>query len=336
MTNDASNAQRLTRRNMLTAGGAAAVGAAALGPGASQSLAMSQVTGGKPTEFADLPFKDPEWNRDAWARLLGDMDFETPKYGWYEGVVHGVRDGEVVKPLFGFSGFSSARLFDEDPTDGVYEKALRELVYYTDLETGEVLEEWTNPYTDETVKVVPVLNDAFDHKMTAYVSAGPDYGGLRDVSNPPKIPLLFPWGITRPNTVTLATDIHLYYPNALTPEKWPRESSGPMNRVSELFRYVIRREELQDPAFTSVEYTGSWTRITPWLPWTLMGQSQGHIFYTGSMGGFANHDMVNPKVRAYAEKHHPIYFEAPTEYRGIQLSSLENYAREQTPAPVKK
>jgi hypothetical protein len=40
-------------------------------------------------------------------------------------------------------------------------------------------------------------------------------------------------------------------------------------------------------------------------------------------------------VRAYAKKHHPMYFDAPTEWKDPSLSSLEDYARTQKPAPVK-
>ena len=37
----------------------------------------------------------------------------------------------------------------------------------------------------------------------------------------------------------------------------------------------------------------------------------------------------------YAEKNYAKYFEAPTEWQDIGLSSLEHYAEEQQPAPVK-
>ena len=54
------------------------------------------------------------------------------------------------------------------------------------------------------------------------------------------------------------------------------------------------------------------------------------------MGCYNNTDMMSPKIRAYAEKHHPKYFDAPTEWEEPSWSSLEHYAAEQTPAPVKK
>ncbi|MEM9529710.1 MAG: DUF1838 family protein [Pseudomonadota bacterium] len=333
MSNEQDADTRLDRRKFLSAGmvaGGALFGGGALGlaPGTAEAAPGR----GKVQFDPRLPekFRDPEWNRDAYARLLGHMDFKSQKHGWYSGVVHGVRDGEAVRQLMGFEGYSAARLIDNG--DGTYQKLLRETVFYKDLETGKVLEEYTNPYTNETVKVVPVYNDPFNHLIRKFYPQPPNYGGLNKEKRP-EIPFILPWKVTEENTVTLASDIHLFYPSALQPEKWPRESSGKMNRVSEMFRFIIRREDIEDDSVKSVNYSGSWGRITPWLPWMLMGQEPGHIYYQGTMGGFSSFDMVSPEVMEYGEKHFPKFFAAPDKWEEPSLSSLENYARQQTPAP---
>jgi hypothetical protein len=323
------------RRELLTAGvgaGAAILAGCAKGPGSMQAVAMANEHEHEFDPTLPEKFNSGLWTRDAFARLSADMDFGKVKRGWYAGSVMGVRENEKIKPLMNFEGFSCARLLDNG--DGSYQKLLRELVFYKDLRTGKILETFENPYTGETVRVVPVANDPFNHLIEQYYPKGPSYGGLNKLEEKPRVPLRFPWYITREDTVVLATDIHLLYPSALQPDKWPRESSGPMNRVSEMFRYVIRREELENPDITSVTYTGTWSRITPWLPWMLMGQAPGHITYYGAMGGFDDLSMVSPEVLAYAEKHYPKYFDAPTELVEPSLSSLENYARTEKPAPV--
>lgn len=319
----------LNSGKVLAAGGLATAGfhqSLALASSAPESLASSVANGA-------LRYDDPIWNRDAMARLMGDLKFGEQKFGWYSGVVNGVRNGEKVRPLFGFEGFSFARLIDEG--NGVIAKVLREVGFYTDLETGEVLEEWVNPYSDEKVRVVHIANDPFNYRISAYHSLGPSYGGLNKVKQQ-KIPFLLPWRETSDNKVIMRSNIHLYYPSALQPDKWPRESSGEMNRVSEMFTFIIDKDKLSDPSVTSLEYSGAWGRITPWLPWMLMGQTEGHCYYDCMMGAYNNMDVLSPKVRAYAEKHYAKYFEAPTKWEDPSLSSLENYAREQKPAPIKK
>jgi hypothetical protein len=311
--------------------------AVVLGAGAAAAVAATGVAATvlpSVTQAAKMPmrFDDPIWNRDAYARLVGNMDFGKVKYGWYGGTVMGVRDNEPVKPLFGFEGFSVTRLIDNG--DGSYQKLLRETVYYTDLQTGEVLESWLNPYTNEVVNVVPVTNDPFNIVIEKYYPKGPSYGGLRKQDEDRRA-MILPFKVISDDTVALATDIHLYYPSALQPDKWPRESAGKFVRVSEMFRYVIPRDQLEDPSLTSVEFTGAWSRVNPWMPWMLMGQAAGNTLYMGSMGGYNHLDMLSPQVRAYAEKHHPMFFDAPTEWKEPSLSSLEDYARTQKPAPVK-
>jgi hypothetical protein len=310
------------RRKVLQ--GMAGIGTAALLGAGSQPAAAAK--------REPVRFDDPAWNRDALARLTGNMDFGKVKHGWYGGTVCGVRENEPLRPLMNFEGFSSARLIDNG--DGSYQKVLRETVYYKDLDTGEVMETFQNPYTDEEVNVVSVANDPFNVVLEKYYPKGPSYGGLRKVEEKRR-PMLLPWKVTKADTVTLSTDIHLFYPSALQPDEWPRESSGKMVRVSELFRYVIAKDDLENPDLTSVEYSGTWVRVTPWLPWMLMGQAEGHILYCGTMGGFDTLDMLSPQARAYGEKHHPQYFDAPEKWEEPSLSSLEDYARTQKPAPVK-
>ncbi len=58
---------------------------------------------------------------------------------------------------------------------------------------------------------------------------------------PRKIPLLFPWKRSG-DVITLNTDMHLHYPNALQPDKWVRESSGEMAQVSEMMRYFVQQK----------------------------------------------------------------------------------------------
>lgn len=281
-------------------------------------------------DFLDLT--TPRGNRDAWARLLGNTDMESTKYGYYHGLVQGVRPGEAVRDLVGFTGFSCAKLMPNEGGDPGYRKVLREVGYYTDLKSGEIIEEWTNPYFDEVVKVVPIANDPFNHTITDFYPAPPSYGGLNQDA-PPKIPLMLDFSRNN-DRLNLFSHINLFYPSALRPDQWPRESSGPFNQVTENFLYQIDWNDMQDANKTSVEYDGSWSRITPWLPWMLMGPSTGHCAYQCFMGAMDDIERVDRRVLDYTEKHFPKFMEAPDEWTDVTLSSLENFVREQTPAPV--
>lgn len=316
--------------------GAMSASILALGTGASRAAGRvsSAQAQGDVLKGPYLDLTTGKGNQIAVARMNGDLDESKQKHGWYKGFAMAVRPGNKVEDLVGFMGFDSSRLEKRD--DGSYAKLLREVVLYTDLRSGEVLEEWYNPYIDETVPVVHVANDPFNFVIRDYVGPPPSYGGLNPDEAPPRRPLLLNWQ-QQGDRLLLENHIHLYYRNALQPDKWPRESAGEMVRVSEMYTFFVDVAKIQDESFTTLPFSGTWHRITPWFPWMLMGQTPGHCQYACFHGsGQELDEVLSRPVLDYIEKHYAKYFKAPDAWEEPSLSSLEHYAREQTPAPAKK
>ena len=275
----------------------------------------------------------PRGNMITMARLVGDLDIGKQRAGWYNGYVSGVRPDEPLRDLFGFAGFGMTRLIPHESGTG-YRKVLREVGIYYDLKSQEPIEEYLNPYTNERVKVVHVANDPFNQVIQEFLQPPPSYGGLNASAPPPKVPKILPWGRLGPYA-RLERHIHLYYKSALQPDKWPRESAGNMTRVSEFFTFFIELADVQNPTVTAMPFHGTWSRVTPWLPWMLMGQAAGHCQYMTYQGGGQSLEEVLPrKVLDFVEKKYPLYLNAPDKWVEPSLSSLERYALEQTPAPA--
>lgn len=288
--------------------------------------------GGVPSFKTEIDFTSPEWNRDAWARIASDLDPTKQRIGRYRGQVMAVVDGEKIQVLCGFEGFAVSRLLRKE--DGNYRRMNRETIIYTDPKTGEVLETWTNPWSGEVVDVVHVDNDPFNYDIGTFMVLQPEDIGGEKPAEPIKIPLILPWRKVSDETLVLETDMHLFYPNALAPDKWPRESSGPMVQVSEMFRYFVPVTELEDPSRTTVSWHGTWNRVTPWLPWMLLGDKPGHVLYVGVMASADSAEEVSPNVLAYIRENFPDFLTAPDSDYGPSLSSIEDYARKNEPAPV--
>jgi len=152
---------------------------------------------------------------------------------------------------------------------------------------------------------------------------------------PPPIPCIRPWYQHR-DMLEMEIHIHLAYPSALQPDKWPRESAGPIAQVSEFFAHHVKAEDMQNPKLTTVDYTGTWNRITPWLPWMLMDGAPGYIYYMGKFSSIKTPDMAPANVLKRVEERWPLYLTAPDKWVDPSLSSLENYARTQQPQPPKQ
>jgi hypothetical protein len=296
--------------------------------------------GAQPAAAASKPkrvparFDDPVWNREQSARLEAHTDGRQI-YGMCSGSINGVRPGEAVRHLLNFEVFSTIRVLRRP--DGNYDRMTKEVVFYSDPATGEMLDEWHNPYLDEQVRVVDIANDPYNWVIRDWV--GPPPMPNADIHNVPKPadakPFLLHWTEFGKDTVVMEENGHVWYPNRLDPVKWPRESVGTMVQASEMFRYFIKREDLEDPAKDHLPHNGVWIRITPWLPWMLMGQAPGHILYNGMFRRTDSLDEIKPTVLARVRERHPQYLTAPTAWYGPNMGSLEHYAQEQKPAPVK-
>lgn len=270
------------------------------------------------------------------ARMAGDLDESKVKYGAVTGIVSGVRPGEKVSDLFGFEVVSVGR--NERQPDGTYRNLHRESILYTDLATGDILTEYLNPYTDEKVRVVDVTNDPWNIHIAEYINVGgPSYGGLNEEANAGREEYILNWSHSGNGMITALTNINLYYPSALQPDKWPRESSGSMNRVSECYTHVLSLADAQNENLTTVKKSGTWSRVTPWLPWLLMGQAPGHCLYQSTVTSLDGIDGFKKNVLAHMEKHHPHMLEAPPpeSWDKPNLSSIEWYARTEEPAPMR-
>lgn len=322
-----------SRRQSLGLGASVLATAATTGLFSSAAEATSRRRGGGVVDFVSrVDFSNPQWNRDTYARIDGELDTTKQKVSRITGKVYGVRDNEKIRPLFKMDGFSVVRTLRLP--DGNWRRVLKEIVFYRDIATGRIMESWHNPYTNEDVRVVPIANDPFNYDIRDTKPQPPSYGGLNAETRAPE-PFLLDWSEGPNDTLILETGIDLFYPAALQPAQWPRESAGSFNRVSEHFLFFVKRQDIENRRLTALPVTGSWSRITPWLPWMLMGQAPGCINYFASFATMTNGIADLPAdLVAAARAVNPGYLEAPTEDYGPSLSSLEHYAREQRPAPV--
>ncbi len=256
-----------------------------------------------------LDLADSEDSLAAFAKMRCSLDPDETTIAWWYGTLFADFPDSAPQPLLGFEGFNACRMIPHE--DGGFKMVTREVTYYQDLETGEIIETWDNPFTDETVEVFQVANDPVSHQMPL---AGRDY-------------TTWPWRQLG-DQLMLTMNIPLTYPNPLQPDEFPDESSGETYLASEHFTFFAPIDEINDPDIDSTASSYGWARTGPWLPWMRMGQREGGLIYSGQgkklRGGY---EQLPEPIRAYTDEHFPEYRTAPDSYYGPNATSWTEYRR---------
>lgn len=285
---------------------------------------VSRPTGPIPAGFDPL---SPQQNLQAYIRMTRSLDPKTTTVGWFGGRIFSViGDKEVIRPLFDIEGFGIGRT--EPEADGSYRALWREVGYYKDLSTGKIMETWENPLLGgEKVEVYPINNDPVNAHLKPEFTLG--FGATADETTQ-KIQFLLPWNFVGNNAMA-AFDVNLDWKSPLDPAVWKRESPGERVRVSEYQQWRIDANELTDGSLASVKPYGSWNRVATWLPWMLMGQREGHLFYRSHTLKLDRVEDLPRDILAYTEKRFPKYLERPGEWVSPNVSSFEMFARDREP-----
>ena len=224
---------------------------------------------------------------------------------WWSGNLYGLKHQQAPKPLLGFEGYNICRA--ERQEDGSWRLLTRELTFYRDLATGRIVDEWENPYTGASTRVVHVANDPVNTTFRA--------GG-----HP------MPW-MESGGTTMLALNIPLAYPNPLAPAEFPKESSGAMYVGSEHFMFSAPRAEMDDPALAQVDTVVGWTRVGPWLPWMEMGEAEGRLLYVGQGNKKATIADLPADIQQRIRSDYPEYARAPSSWEEPNMTSWTYYKR---------
>lgn len=259
---------------LATAAGLAASLAVAAAPDLStpedQLLAMRRIqcseTDGKPMTFY--------WKGTAYSRVPGEPDRQLFK-------VEGMNVRQCG-PLAGSKNKAEFRLVS------------REILLYEDPVTGEVLRNWTNPWTGKTVEVLHVANDPVNG----------NYGLMGRDGKPTNLPFE-----VIGNQWWLTTAVPLFYTNVLAGD-YQRYVGGTYH-VTELFNFFGAADDLANRKRDTADTAVGWQRISMWLPWMEMGDRAGLLYFHTAGRKLDQWDDLSPTMQAEIGKNFPAYRNPP-------------------------
>lgn len=213
---------------------------------------------------ASLDLDSPAGRLKAYMLMRGALD-ERIVIGFIVARYFGVIDAEMT-PLFGVVAATIARY--RPVTGGGYEAASYEVPYFTDLDTGKVIDHWHNPYTGEDVAVpnsaLPPAMLAISADLKLTVPALPPGMTLTNHILPPRITENDVWIVEESNSQFLP-------PGAAKPFHY-----------NEIVTMHARRSDLEHENAVRVPCQTSYTGITSWRPWMKMGDRPGSLIADGA------------------------------------------------------
>ncbi len=296
-----------------------------------------------PSSSEKIDFANPYDNIFAFGKIWGG--FDKPQYGAYHGTMYARIPGHKHQPLFGYTG-TGVMESRVEPNGHVSIRG-KETGFFTDLATGDILEEWYNPYTEEWVKPFNFINTVGTTLTTEIPRFA--FGGATDVptimndgmntvtSKDPNavIPFILPFE-SYGDDLLLGWDYAHGYKNPVTKDKWPKAHTGDYISPSEHFTFRMSKAALVDKSVPSIRFVAGFTRVADWWPWMLMG---GNKYQNGTLfgrmvshKGLDGYQDIPPKVLAYIEKHHPESLEVQKDWSHHRpAGTWEKYASDVPP-----
>ncbi len=262
-------------------------------------LAAGTMLASQPAAAQTLDPNDPNDALEISKRLQCGVSADEPAVYHWSGNIYGRSPGQRDKLLFKGEGMNIRRCVEvTDPERGTGWRLIsREIMLMLDPATGEVVDEWENPYTGKTVKVMQIHNDP--------VNGRPNFPVGRDGS-PFKLSTMKVAG----PYVFIPFEVPLFYTNPLAGDY--QDFVGNKYHAMEIFDFAAMKDELFDSSKPTAYPMISWVRISHWAPWMEMGGRPGQMVFNAMgrklPGGFEElPDVLKNEIR----ENYPIYEQAP-------------------------
>lgn len=252
-----------------------------------------------------LDFNDPNDRLIALIKMRGSLD-GAPVLWWYKGSQYGIADRQPTL-LWQVEGAQLGKYIKKD--DGSYDHVFRDIMFYVDPITDEVIKSYSNPYTSRTHEP-PVMRMG---PFTVNVNTSG-----QSVKLPPGMPpgsLVVDW---RNEPLTVQGGNLYLRESATTKIANPAKGSGKegvSNKgffyINDFFTLIGRVDDIQNETNVSVPAHTSYQSLNEWTPWLGMGDREGEVLGRGDSVKLKDYTELPNELRKNIEANEPGFFEDP-------------------------
>jgi hypothetical protein len=259
-----------------------------------------------PPALADDDLLGPAATREGDAAVLwntkltcGTTEQGVTRYGMWEGRMYSRIPGEKDRHIFDVVGINTRQCErHKDPARGEgYRSVSREIMVYLDPATGEIIDQWKNPWTGEMVEVIHVANDPVNMRAPSFA---------RDATGKPARVTLRQYG----DLLVASREVPLFYDNPLAGAY--QDYIGGKYHAMEIFNTFYSAADFLAPKGPRISPSRlAWQRVSGLLPWMRMGDRPGVMIFNAT--GFSTFDrtQISPKLMQILQTRYPEYLTPP-------------------------
>lgn len=218
--------------------------------------------------------------------------------------------------LFGIEGYNIRKAVQIEGTND-FIVMTREIVFYTNLKTGEILTEWANPLTGITYPVSHIENDHVnfhyrveDGQLKSVIKSGNREIGAFPIETPESLGDML---------VYHSDAFPLYNLNERYNIKDPMNLKNETYTSAEFFDFLINDKHVNQLNGNrlpkgSLPFTNSWTRVSPWTPWMGLDENDyaGNLTFHARSEVLDGFDQLPTWIIKEVEENYPLYTSSST------------------------
>lgn len=251
-----------------------------------------------PLSIFALNLNEPADYLNSWQRIKGEKDGGETLYH-FTGKLYSYVPGEKRMELFDIEGFNISRLLPAEEGKKGFRLLAKEVVLFKDLNSGEILENWRNPFTGRTTPVIHIFNDPVNQDY----EVSPEYL--------PYIRQILP-STDLGERIVFHQELFPYMENPMKRKEYGDFVQSDILQMGDFLQYTVGKTDLENTALAYLPVELYRTQIFPWLPFMRMGDRAGELIMVSRgkklAGGF---EALPPQIKSFVLKRKPEYIHAP-------------------------
>ncbi len=241
------------------------------------------------TSARSLDPNSPADNIEAWVKMHADTSGKVV-YRLGSLTAYGQPQDVLSQPMF--TMVSITKLAYRKLENGDYQSQYWACGLYAKPHTREFIDEYLNPYTNETIKLKPYCSNISGSTFSAK-NGMTSRANFEMDSTVFDRPYILEWDITG-DTVSI---------NRPASTRWTEKSSGITKVETSIDSFTAKLSDLSDPAKTSVDAVNQYVLSTEWMSMLKMGDRPGKmLWFSNSTKHFNQADLPSEVVSAFEKR----------------------------------